>query len=659
MKKLIVGSISGIFNQLFSFEQTISGRQCYIKSQYLDLNSWFWSEQLETKKLKNCMNLLNLKMQKLPIKLQWAIQNFSTFINSFEYAKKQICNVLDDPQKLYKYLETLQIACDIFYFAETTPFRLDISSGFIRSSDSAKELLENSTKIYCNPYLLFIQKKIIPAIKEYCPDILWFTGKPNVVTFAISLLIRKILPQIHIGVSYHSSEYYSLNKILPLLLQNHYFFTAFDFVVLHDDFNTMEAIEQAFDNQRSLRTIPNILFSPDFGETIIQTKFQLPIIKRTIQKPSKNSKILNIKLFPQQYCYWNKCSFCGINQKYFPTSNNWDFTFAIDTLKYLHKKKINMFWLTDEAIPCNILLKIAEIIIENNWNFIWHIRTRVENELLNEILCNKLKKAGLKSMLLGFESASERILKLMNKTIDCENYLETAENIVKKYNAKGISIHFPVIIGFPSETDEERERTLLFLEYLKNNYMRFSYNINILELDISSELYKNFAKYNIYSLCYPCEPFAFIGNSIEWEFCNKDILKAIQINSMRKMFKWFPYNSLLEIDVFYKLLEHTRVCFWSTNLYKKEYKYILNIDKDLIRCNENITLFVNDESEIVLFNEDTLNYIVGGDFLKKVYSQKSWIFCKNLIYGYDSEFHNSLITLIQELIDYKILIIKR
>lgn len=659
MKKLVVGAISGIFNQLFSFEQTISGRQCYIKDQYLDLNSWFWSEQLETKKLKNCMKLLNLKTQKLPIKLQWAIQNFSTFMNSFECAKKEICNVCDDPQKLYKYLETLQIACDIFYFAETDPFRLDISSGFIRNSDSAKELLENSTKIYYNPYLLFVQNRIIPAIKEYCPDILWLTGKPNVVTFAISLLIRNLLPNIHIGIVHHSSEYYSLNKILPFLSQNHYFFSVFDFVVLRDDLNTMDSIENALNNQHSLLSVPNILFSPDFGKTIKQTKTQLPKTERINLKHIQNNKIINIKLFPQQHCYWNKCSFCGINKKYPLNSDNWDFDFAFDTLSYLHKKKVNMFWLSDEAIPCNVLLKIAEKIIENNWHFTWHIRTRIENELLNEKLCEKLEKAGLKSMLLGFESASERILKLMNKTFDCENYLEIAENIVKKYNQRGISIHFPAVIGFPSETDQERERTILFLEYLRNNYMRFSYNINILELDISSELYKNFAKYNICSLHYPCEPFEFIGNSIEWEFCDKDMLKATQVSSMKKIFKWFSCNSLLEIDVFYKLLEHTRIPFWSTELYKKHHNYSLDIDKDLIRCNENITLFISDESEIVLFNQDTLNYIVGGDFLKKIYSQKNWIFCKSLIYEYKPEFHNSLLTLIQKLVDYKILIIRR
>ena len=76
----------------------------------------------------------------------------------------------------------------------------------------------------------------------------------------------------------------------------------------------------------------------------------------------------------------------------------------------------------------------------------------------------------------------------MKKTF-CSDYLSIAEKIVEKYTSNGIHIHFPVLIGFPTETNDERNYSLQFVEYLSKKYELFSYNINILELDISCLLY--------------------------------------------------------------------------------------------------------------------------------------------------------------------------
>lgn len=70
MKKFVIGTISGILNQLLSLKQTIIGRECFLESDYLDLNSWFWSEPLKTEQLSDCLIFIKTKNIKVPIKLQ-------------------------------------------------------------------------------------------------------------------------------------------------------------------------------------------------------------------------------------------------------------------------------------------------------------------------------------------------------------------------------------------------------------------------------------------------------------------------------------------------------------------------------------------------------------------------------------------------------------
>lgn len=659
MKKLVVGTITGIFNQLLSPEQTISGKSSYLENNYLDINSWFWSEQLEIERLKKDIHFLKLQKNDMPIKIQWAIQNQNHYLNLVEQTKKLSSWNELKPEELYYHLEMLQVACNILYYAETAPFQLDICSGFRRGSDSAKEMRENCIFPHSNPYLYFIKNKILPAVIQNKPDILWLTGKPDIASFSLAILVKSQIPSLHIGSVYHSTEYYSLNKLIPLLMQNHDFFHVFEIVVLCDENNTMNAVEDAYNRDESLSDIPNILFTTDGGNTIIKNTINTTQPRKITYFKLNDNKPVDIKLFPQQHCYWNKCSFCGINHKYLSMPMIWDFDTAFDVLHLLQKKGITKIWMTDEALPYEVLLKLCNKIIDENWEFEWHFRSRIEQWLLNDNFVDKLKKAGLKNILLGLESASERILKLMNKTAECSRYIEIAENIVKKYNEKGISVHFPVIIGFPGETSEERNRTITFLKYLKDSYPLFSYNINILELDISSKLYHDFAEYDISMLRYPCKPASFIGNSVEWEFQDKEILRTAQQDGMRYFFRWYPQHSFLDIISFYKLLEHTRLPFWHKELYQNSKRILLDADHDYIRINENVKLLYGIEQEIILFHEETLDYLEGGNFLKKIYSLKNWTFCKTLFYDFPDEFHKSIRNVLQNLVDYKMLIIRR
>lgn len=78
-------------------------------------------------------------------------------------------------------------------------------------------------------------------------------------------------------------------------------------------------------------------------------------------------------------------------------------------------------------------------------------------------LPEKLSVCGLKHILFGFESASYRVLTLMNKTNDLKTYTELAEKIVKTFNNLKIYVHFPIIIVFLRNPKEKETRHLNLL----------------------------------------------------------------------------------------------------------------------------------------------------------------------------------------------------
>ncbi len=657
MNVLKIGAINGVTDRLqLCNKDNLEGVE-YLKNDYLDTNSYFWNEQLKESKINNCISFITQSTIQLPTEILWVLNNNEQFILKLRKAKDAIKNPFFSSQELFACLETLQIACELIYYADTVPFKLNVASGFMQSNESAKEMLEGCLHYYCNPYLSFIINCVMPLISNYFPDIILLEGKPNIATFAIAVLARKIFPDLKIGIYGHSSEYYSLNKIIHLLLKNRYLFSVFDFIIKDYDTDTIIKLCDTLESGGELQNIPNLIYTPDRGKTIYQNSSECT--KNTELQISSSYKPIDIKLFPNNHCFWNKCSFCGINSKYITSEDHksWDLNKAFQILEHLNLQGIKKIWLIDEAIPTDILNSIAQKINEKNWHFEWHVRTRIDKKLLKSNVCENLANSGLKHILLGLESASDRILKLMNKTKD-DDYIETAELIVKKFTENNISVHFPAIIGFPTETDDERDQTINFLKYLRDTYSLFTYNVNILELDVSSDLYKNFEKYDICNLFYPCTPSSFIGNSIQWGN-DISVLKEIQKEALYYLFPWYPNSSLLKIDFFYKYLEYTRMPLNNKNWDKMHTFRTITINSDKICINDYCDMLKLKNGKYALINHNTYQFVIGGEILNQIFNYKKWILCKDIIYKFPERLRKNVLDLLQCLLNYQIIKIRR
>ena len=111
---------------------------------------------------------------------------------------------------------------------------------------------------------------------------------------------------------------------------------------------------------------------------------------------------------------------------------------------------------------------ICDGIIERNYNIKWVCEGRIGS--LSLPLLRKMKNAGCETVKFGIESGSQRILDLIQKGITLEQVRET-RNLCKKAKMN-FACFF--MLGIPSETDEDRNKTIKLIKELKPHYLVLS-----------------------------------------------------------------------------------------------------------------------------------------------------------------------------------------
>lgn len=656
MRTLRINTLCGIKNQLYCQEQYVcSKKKKGIFNNFFDINSLFWSEIFNAKHVCELVERSKYELCYIDLpKIRAVLNEPRIFLNTVCDSLKSFDMAVSD-KMLFQSLETLEIVCYLHTKLYSSPYKLTLSRGFILNEFSALNMERNCLMAFCNPYLGFITTKVIPEILEYKPEILILTGKPNLPAFAIAKLIKQKIPTVFIIAAEHESDYYSLRKISGLLCKNTAFFSVYNCAILDNDKSTIKQIEKWYKDRenKSLNNIPDIIYSLDSGKNIIKTISHPVKVKNNSHVYNNTlSYIYNMRAFPQNYCYWNKCSFCGINKKYKCTKNQkWDVTEASSKIDYLYKHGIKRIWLLDEAIPPVVLHNFANNIIHKGIDVIWHVRTRIEPQFVDKKFIKMLSAAGLKHILFGLESAANRILKLMNKNTGNFNYLETAENIVKNFNAEGIQVHFSAILGYPTETREERHETLDFLYYLHRTYPLFSYNLNLFYLDIGSKMYYRWEDFNILSLSFPCLPKYYLGNHLDWINSispeQTNIIYRELEDGMKFQYEWYPEGSLIEPSKFYSFWEYSRYTIYTKDVPPKN-EFIINSNQP-ITLSPYISQCQLENGLWLLYHLLNHHYVTGGTILQDLINANSKESFRTFIQKYHDTYRDKAENLILQL----------
>ena len=95
---------------------------------------------------------------------------------------------------------------------------------------------------------------------------------------------------------------------------------------------------------------------------------------------------------------------------------------------------------------------LCDMIIEHGLHNKCSFGVQSRADCINEELLIKMKSAGFNSIMFGFESASNRLLKLINKRESAEDNI----NAIKLAKKIGFNTEATFIFGFPTETYEDR-----------------------------------------------------------------------------------------------------------------------------------------------------------------------------------------------------------
>lgn len=105
------------------------------------------------------------------------------------------------------------------------------------------------------------------------------------------------------------------------------------------------------------------------------------------------------------------------------------------------------------------LVDFCDLMIKADLDLYWTANMCIRPEVTGRVI-DKMKLARCEHILIGIESGSERVLKLMNKYYK----ISDADRIVRQLSEAGICVTANFMFGFPGETDEDFQKTLDFLK---------------------------------------------------------------------------------------------------------------------------------------------------------------------------------------------------
>ena len=159
-------------------------------------------------------------------------------------------------------------------------------------------------------------------------------------------------------------------------------------------------------------------------------------------------------------CKWGKCTFCSHHISYegYRTSTIDD---VIDDLKIM-KSIYNIDYISfcDEYLTHQQLEELSSELLRYKIEIKWSTFTRAEPAFTKPEFTLKLYQSGARVLYFGFETVSQRLLKLMMKGNNSKLYIP----ILESCKSSNIAVRLDIMIGFPTETYEEVESTYNFIK---------------------------------------------------------------------------------------------------------------------------------------------------------------------------------------------------
>ncbi len=296
-------------------------------------------------------------------------------------------------------------------------------------------------------------------VRDFAPDIVALTAKtlgwPAVIE--IAQMVKAEYPRAVVVVGGPQLSIYPKESLT---------WECFDMAVVGDGEETMLDICDHVESGSSLLDIPGTVVRKG-DETVINAS--RPVPKDIDRYPMPAWDLLPMgsyncltllkpfaTMVTTRGCPWH-CGYCS--QVYSEKLRFRDPMLVVDEMEYLEKtygvREIVMF---DETftIGKKRMRKLSEEILRRNLKVKFNIRARVDT--VDRETLTLLKRAGLKSIHMGVEAGTDRVLKIMNKQITREQ-TERAFRIAREV---GIETRGYFMVGYYDATPDDVEEMIRF-----------------------------------------------------------------------------------------------------------------------------------------------------------------------------------------------------
>ena len=348
------------------------------------------------------------------------------------------------------------------FTAYRSPFALTTADERTRDADPERD-----------PFHAYFTRELVPRLRRAQVDAIGlsvcFPGQ-LAPAYAFALKLKAAFPEVHLVAGGPAITQVLLRLQCPALQQA---LGPFDSAVVFEGEHTLLALcrtlGEGSGSARALARIPNlVLRDPLLGARILPGPPALDL--RTLPAPDFDGLPLDRYLSPQlllpydptRGCYWGRCAFCHYGLAAAGTARYRER--AVDTVvEHLAalsaRHGTRYFYLSQDSVAPAMLCQLADALARAGLDLRWGTDLRPEAYLTPE-RCQGLRRGGAVACSLGVESASPRVLRLIDKGITPAGAARAVRNLARA----GIAAEVMCFTDFPTETFAEAMATLEFLE---------------------------------------------------------------------------------------------------------------------------------------------------------------------------------------------------
>ena len=366
----------------------------------------------------------------------------------------------------------LEVLSTLYFPTRLTVVDNQFGSCSIYSSKDLMKIIRDEAQ---NPYIRLFREQFVQSIVGEQPDLIGvsITATSQIIPgLTLCRLLKEAAPNIHLTIG---------GSIFTRLVDNvrrcpSLFDLTDDIIVFEGETALLELVHQ-LDGKKDFSKVPNLIYRQN-GKITINQPFYSENINQ-LPAPNYDGFPLGLYLSPEPVlpvqfsrgCYYKDCAFCAL------TLDHQNFRQkepgrTVEELAWLKQRYgAQRFFFTDECVALSPAKRLCQQIIDKKLDIKWTCEMRFEKHLTRELLAS-MRDAGCLKIVFGLESFNQRVMDFMKKGIKQEWVRRIAVDCVDL----GIAVHCYIIVGFPTEKEEEARETMNFI--VENERLHGSYGFS-------------------------------------------------------------------------------------------------------------------------------------------------------------------------------------